>query len=123
LVSIRSRTCGKIISKEDLIKLLSSFVTDAFTQAMPIERSTATFKAEIKDVLDRVRESIEAIDLEFKPDVKEIVRHLEALCAESAKIRDTGRYSDYYNTGTRGIVVDALVDQYATAMNKIRAKK
>jgi len=103
-----SRQEQKHLSKKDLINLLLHFATDAFTTALPIERSMKTFKNRIKDVLELVQDSIESTDPNSKHHFVEVFRHLKALRDECSKVRDSGRYSDYYNTGTRGIVIDSL---------------
>ena len=104
----RQRQKQEYLSKKDLSNLLLHFATDAFTTPLPIERSMKTIKDRIKDVLELVQDGIESTDPEFKRYFSEVFRHLQALRDECSKVRDSGRYSDYYNTGTRGIVIDSL---------------
>ena len=96
------------LSKKDLINLLLHFAADDFTTPLPIERSLKTFKNRIKDILELVQDGIESTDPSFKRYFIEVFLHLQALRDECSKVRDSGRYSDYYNTGTRGIVIDSL---------------
>ena len=104
----RQRQKQEYLSKKDLIILLLHFATEAFTTPLPIERSMKTIKDRIKDVLELVQDGIESTDPNFKRCFTEVFHHLQALRDECSKVRDSGRYSDYYNTGTRGIVIDSL---------------
>ena len=104
----RQRLKQKYLPKKDLINLLLHFATDAFITPLPIERSLKTFKNGIKDVLELVQDGIDSTDPNFKRSFMDVFRHLKALRDECSKVKDSGRYSDYYNTGTRGIVIDSL---------------